>query len=57
MAVPRYDRNGDGQVTVKVELLYDFTDTHEEIIWSALDTWERVSNVDSPPIPWTPTRR
>lgn len=46
MAVPRYDRNGDGQVTVKVELLYDFTDTHEEIIWSALDTWERVSNVD-----------
>ena len=46
MAVPRYDRNGDGQVTVRVELLYDFTDTHEEIIWTALDTWERLTNVD-----------
>ncbi|MCR9072301.1 MAG: matrixin family metalloprotease [Alphaproteobacteria bacterium] len=46
MAVQRYDRNGDGQIVVNVELLYDFTDRQKEIIWSAIDTWERVSNVD-----------
>lgn len=46
MAVERYDRNGDGQVSVKVELLYAFSDTQTEIIWTALDTWERVSNVN-----------
>lgn len=46
MAVERYDRNGDGQIIVNVEFLYDFTDRQKEIIWSAIDTWERVSNVD-----------
>ncbi|MDF1794630.1 MAG: matrixin family metalloprotease [Thalassobaculaceae bacterium] len=46
MAVQRYDRNGDGQISVKVELLYDFSDSHKEIIWAALDTWERLTNVD-----------
>lgn len=46
MAVERYDRNGDGQIVVNVEFLNDFTDRQKEIIWSAIDTWERVSNVD-----------
>jgi hypothetical protein len=46
MAVPRHDSNGDGQVCVNVELLYDFSQSQKDIIWNALDTWERVSNVD-----------
>jgi hypothetical protein len=54
MAVPRYDRNGDGQISVKVELLYDFSDAHEEIIWTALDTWEQVTNVDFSTHPLNP---
>ena len=46
MAMPRPDINGDGQITIKVELLYAFTPLQKEVIWTALDTWERLTNVD-----------
>lgn len=40
------DRDGDGISTARVELDYSFTDAQKESIYTALDTWEALTNVD-----------
>lgn len=43
---PVLDRDGDGICTVSVSLDDGFTDVQKESIYTALDTWEALTNVD-----------
>lgn len=43
---PLLDRDGDGIATATVHFDYAFTDAQRESIYTALDTWEALTNVD-----------